>query len=296
MQSCCVCSSHLREYSHPDPTPPPPPAAEPASKRAKTAGAASASSPPASLFHEIPSDATVVKDIDQLKRRLRLFYARHKPAKLESVDEIAERYLSKQDELDAKLASLYGEDTRTIDAAEASGTRDEPAAPSITTSTAAAASSAATKSVAIAPEAGNGRLADIFEEMGAIQKLKRDRFRAKAYAEAARTLRAHPSAILDGAEAKALEGIGAGMARRIDIVLATGELAELQELKKDKDVISMRELRSVRACMCTHVYMHMHMHVHVHASAHAHVHTRAHAHTRTRTLRAPTCMGTHESM
>ena len=56
--------------------------------------------------------------------------------------------------------------------------------------------------------------------MGAIQKLKRDHFRAKAYDQAARVLRNHPSAILNGAQAKALAGIGDGMARRIDVVLA----------------------------------------------------------------------------
>merc|ERR1712187_1109975 len=35
------------------------------------------------------------------------------------------------------------------------------------------------------------------------------------------------------------------MARRIDIVLETGELEELHDLKRDPDVIAIRELRSV---------------------------------------------------
>nr|QDO16408.1 DNA polymerase beta [Lingulodinium polyedra] len=110
---------------------------------------------------------------------------------------------------------------------------------------AVAAAPAAAEEPKVAPGAGNALLAEVFEEMAAIQKLKRDRFRALAYSRAAATLRAHPEAVVSGAQAKAIAGIGAGMARRIDIVLATGELEELKELKRDSDVVALRELRSV---------------------------------------------------
>ena len=49
-----------------------------------------------------------------------------------------------------------------------------------------------------------------------VQKLKRDRFRSQAYAKAAQALRAHKEVIDSGAQAKAIAGIGAGMASRID--------------------------------------------------------------------------------
>merc|ERR1719199_920702 len=109
----------------------------------------------------------------------------------------------------------------------------------------AAVTTAAPPATAVAPTEGNTLLADIFEEMGAIQKLKRDRFRALAYSKAALALRSHPDVILSGAQAKSIDGIGAGMARRIDIVLETGELEELKELKRDSDVVALRDLRSV---------------------------------------------------
>lgn len=81
--------------------------------------------------------------------------------------------------------------------------------------------------------------------MGAIQKLKRDWFRSRAYEHAAQAIRSHPDEILSGAQARKIEGIGDGMARRIDIVLETGELEELKDLQRDNDVIAIRALRQV---------------------------------------------------
>lgn len=121
----------------------------------------------------------------------------------------------------------------------------EPAATAAPARPAAGGAAAGLARIKIAPEAGNSKLAEIFEEMGAIMKLKRDRFRARAYEKAAAALRAHPEPILNGAQAKKIEGVGVGMARRIDIVLETGELEELHELKRDSDVVALRELRSV---------------------------------------------------
>ncbi|CAJ1378951.1 unnamed protein product [Effrenium voratum] len=95
------------------------------------------------------------------------------------------------------------------------------------------------------PKTGNERIASIFEEMSAVQKLRRDRFRSQAYAKAALALRSLLEPIASGAQAKAIKGIGAGMAHRIDVILETGELKELEELKKDSDVVALRELRSV---------------------------------------------------
>ncbi|CAK9013536.1 unnamed protein product [Durusdinium trenchii] len=81
--------------------------------------------------------------------------------------------------------------------------------------------------------------------MSVVQRLKRDRFRSQAYAKAAQALRALAEPIDSGAQAKAIKGIGAGMANRIDVILKTGELKELEELKLDSDVVALRELRSV---------------------------------------------------
>ena len=38
-----------------------------------------------------------------------------------------------------------------------------------------------------------------------------------------------------------------------EVILATGELSELDELKRDSDVIALRELRSARAVMANHL-------------------------------------------
>jgi len=91
----------------------------------------------------------------------------------------------------------------------------------------------------------NVALAEIFEEMAAVHGLKGDRIRSNAYGKAADAIRHHADAILSGAQAKAIPGIGAGMARRLDEVLASGELKELAELKADPMVVALRELRSV---------------------------------------------------
>lgn len=91
----------------------------------------------------------------------------------------------------------------------------------------------------------NADLADVFEEMGAVHGIKGDRIRQQAYSKAADSLRRHPEAILSGDQAKMIPGIGAGMARRLDEVLETGELKELVALKEDPAVKAVRELRSV---------------------------------------------------
>jgi len=113
-----------------------------------------------------------------------------------------------------------------------------PAAPAVSAASAAAADGAA-------PKSGNDKLAEIFAEMGAVQRLKRDFFRARAYEQAARAIHHHPVEILSGAQAREIDGIGAGMAKRIDIVLETGELEELKDLQRDDDVVAIRCLRMV---------------------------------------------------
>lgn len=92
---------------------------------------------------------------------------------------------------------------------------------------------------------GNERLAEIFEEMGAIQRVKRDFFRARAYEKAVDLLRAQWEPIQNAKQARRVKGIGDGIARRIEEVLKTGSLKELDELKRDDDVICLRELRKV---------------------------------------------------
>jgi len=93
--------------------------------------------------------------------------------------------------------------------------------------------------------ATNDELADVFEEMATVHGIRGDRIRRQAYSKAADALRRESEAILCGDQARSIPGIGAGMARRIDEVLDTGELVELQELKLDPAVIAVKELRIV---------------------------------------------------
>lgn len=92
---------------------------------------------------------------------------------------------------------------------------------------------------------GNDDIADIFEEMGAIYRVRRDLWRARAFDMAAPAIRAHPEPIFSGAQARTIRGVGDGIARRIDTILSKGELEEIAELKLDSDFLALRELRSV---------------------------------------------------
>jgi len=163
------------------------------------------------------------------------------PSRVVSGDEVQERVASD------RVTSARGVSPRPDPVRLA---REHPAATSPVPSkrprtSASLAPSGVSAPARVAPSAGNALLAEIFEEMGAIQKLKRDRFRARAYEKAAAALRGHPEVILSGSQAKAIDGIGAGMARRIDIVFETGELEELAVLKRDEDVVALRDLRAV---------------------------------------------------
>merc|ERR1719281_1234983 len=96
-----------------------------------------------------------------------------------------------------------------------------------------------------AKDSSNELLADAMEEMSIIHKIKGDRIRMLAYAKASQALRVHPERITSGKQATSINGIGAKMAKRLDEILDTGELAELIALKRDPDVMAVRELTSV---------------------------------------------------
>ena len=51
---------------------------------------------------------------EEMKQRLWIFYAKYAPEKIENVDQIVQRYFTKQDDLDEKLLKLYGANTMTM--------------------------------------------------------------------------------------------------------------------------------------------------------------------------------------
>jgi len=75
----------------------------------------------------------------------------------------------------------------------------------------------------------NEKLAQAFDQL-AIQ-FKKDRFRSRAYRNAADALRTHNGTILSGAEALNIKGIGKSIASKIDEILSTGKLSII----KDRD-------------------------------------------------------------
>ncbi len=58
----------------------------------------------------------------------------------------------------------------------------------------------------------------------------RNRFKSNIYRAAARSIAQHGKRITSGAEAKALEGVGEKIAKKIDEFLATGALRKLEEV------------------------------------------------------------------
>jgi DNA polymerase beta len=77
-------------------------------------------------------------------------------------------------------------------------------------------------------------------------KRKTDQFRSKQFRKALNSLQSYPFEITSGAQAKTLEGIGQGIADRIDEILKTGKLSELNiEQTIDQQTKIINELTSV---------------------------------------------------
>jgi len=92
----------------------------------------------------------------------------------------------------------------------------------------------------------NKALSDVFEQMAAAEKSRGDAHRAHAYAKAAGSLRRHPKRIESGAEARAeLAGVGVKIAAKIDEILATGRLRQLEETRADKQLEAIKLLSRV---------------------------------------------------
>eukprot|EP00756_Hemistasia_phaeocysticola_P048484 Hpha_TRINITY_DN22908_c0_g1::TRINITY_DN22908_c0_g1_i1::g.153983::m.153983/K02330/POLB; DNA polymerase beta len=82
----------------------------------------------------------------------------------------------------------------------------------------------------------NAGLCDILLQMGAIEKDQGNPFKWKAYKVASDSLRNLDHKITSGKEASKLPGVGAKIAKRIDEILATGELSQLERYKEDPKV------------------------------------------------------------
>lgn len=92
-----------------------------------------------------------------------------------------------------------------------------------------------------------------FKQFAELHTLLGDKYRAKAYTEAARSLEAYEILQLSqkkglytrGKEVSHLPGIGEKLALKIDEILATGSLAELVEAQKQPGPAAVRELTRV---------------------------------------------------
>ena len=73
----------------------------------------------------------------------------------------------------------------------------------------------------------NEKLAKAFDQL-AVQ-FKKDRYRSRAYKNAASSLRTYDGTILSGKEALNIKGIGKSIATKIDELIATGTLAIIEE-------------------------------------------------------------------
>jgi DNA polymerase lambda len=95
----------------------------------------------------------------------------------------------------------------------------------------------------------NLKLAEIFDQL-AVQ-FKKDRYRSRAYRNAASEIRTYQGTILSGAEAqKKIKGIGKSIAAKIDEYLNTGTLSVINnrdpdEVEKEKTVLLFEKIHGV---------------------------------------------------
>lgn len=79
----------------------------------------------------------------------------------------------------------------------------------------------------------NSRLADVFDEMA--REFKKDRYRRRAYENAAEAIRSHDKPITSGLQARQeIKGVGESIATKIDEILKTGKLQFLEERPEEK--------------------------------------------------------------
>lgn len=94
----------------------------------------------------------------------------------------------------------------------------------------------------------------IFKQVGELQELLGEKYRAKAYAQAVRSLEAFEILKLSenvvppykcGNDVAGLPGIGDKLVKKIDEILTTGSLSELTEMQKQPGPAAVRELTRV---------------------------------------------------
>lgn len=89
----------------------------------------------------------------------------------------------------------------------------------------------------------NGTLANTLDELGDYMALEQDPWRAKTFHSAALSIATADEAITSGKEAaKMIDGLGTGTAKRIDEILASGTLAQLEEFRtKHPDAVRISQ-------------------------------------------------------
>src|SRR5215217_1545580 len=88
----------------------------------------------------------------------------------------------------------------------------------------------------------NSDVADIFEKVADLLEIKgENRFRVRAYRDAARTVGGHSRSVAEMVEQDedltALSGIGEDLAGKIREIVETGTLSQAEELEKETDPV-----------------------------------------------------------
>lgn len=89
----------------------------------------------------------------------------------------------------------------------------------------------------------NGNIIDQLTKMLEIYKNQGEKFKVKAYSQAISALDQYPVEIESGKEAQKLTGVGKSIAEKIDIILKTGTLPQLEQTKEKNH--SIKELTSI---------------------------------------------------
>ena len=89
------------------------------------------------------------------------------------------------------------------------------------------------------------KILDIFRDLLKTHQILDNKFKVKAYIEAIRNLKEYEGPITKGDDLKDVRGIGDSMRRKVDEIIKTGKLKELDDLKKDPKIISRQNLQRV---------------------------------------------------
>eukprot|EP01133_Synstelium_polycarpum_P006382 gene6382-7394_t len=97
--------------------------------------------------------------------------------------------------------------------------------------------------VILSPENNNKPAAG--EEVAVFEKNKGLVQKYNAYRKAVQSIKAHPTAIKSGKEAKMLDGVGAKIALKVDEILGSGKLKKLDKLRANSVLVAVNEVSKV---------------------------------------------------